>query len=96
MLTDCLISFDRSRHQPELTSTPAFAVQMNNLKLESSEAVLRIVSDALYICGLAGYRNEGPFALSRPLRDAHSARLMVHNDRIAEMNASLLCTMRDG
>jgi acyl-CoA dehydrogenase len=96
MLTDCLISFDRSRQQPELTSTPAFAVQMNNLKLESSEAVLRIVSDALYICGLAGYRNEGPFALSRPLRDAHSARLMVHNDRIAEMNASLLCTMRDG
>ena len=33
-------------------------------------------------CGLAGYRNDGEFSISRPLRDILSASIMINNDRI--------------
>ena len=65
-----------------------FAVQINNLKVSSSELVVDIVGRALAICGIAGYRNSGRLSLSRHLRDAHSARLMINNDRIRTNNAT--------
>jgi acyl-CoA dehydrogenase len=37
---------------------------------------------ALQACGLAGYRNDGEFSISRPLRDILSASIMINNDRI--------------
>jgi acyl-CoA dehydrogenase len=37
---------------------------------------------ALQACGLAGYRNDGEFSISRPLRDILSASIMISNDRI--------------
>ena len=55
-----------------------------------------VVQAALSICGIAGFRNVGEYSMGRHLRDAHSAALMVHNDRILEHNASLLCVMKDG
>ena len=59
-----------------------FTLQINNLKVRSSELLVSIVSDALLICGIAGYRNDSPYSLGRHLRDAWGAPLMVHNDRI--------------
>jgi acyl-CoA dehydrogenase len=49
----------------------------------------------LLICGLAGYRNDTPFSLGRHLRDAHSAALMVNNDRILANTGSLLMALRE-
>ena len=50
---------------------------------------------ALAVCGISAYRNDSPYSLTRVLRDAHGAALMVSNDRIAGNNAELLLTLRD-
>ena len=47
------------------------------------------------ICGILGYKNDTKFAVGRHLRDAHSAALMVGNDRIYATNASMLLVLKD-
>lgn len=69
-------------------------VMLNNLKVSSSRAVLEIVDACMMVCGLAGYRNSGPYSLGRQLRDAHSARLMISNDRIVATTSALLPALR--
>lgn len=76
-------------------SSIGLALKMNNLKIASSQIVVDIVQRALSICGIHGYRNDSPFAVGRHLRDAHSAALMVANDRILGNNASLLLVLKD-
>jgi acyl-CoA dehydrogenase len=71
-------------------STISFALKANQLKVATSELVVRIVTQALSICGIAGYKNGGPQSLGRHLRDAYSAILMIANDRIHATNAALL------
>lgn len=63
---------------------------LNDLKLAVSEGIVGIVADAIQVIGIAAYRNEGEFSLGRHLRDAHSAALMINNDRIRGTNADLL------
>ena len=70
-------------------SSPHFAVAMNNLKVASSRLVVQVVNEAMLAAGLAGYRNDSPYSLGRHLRDAHSAALMVNNDRILGNTANL-------
>lgn len=74
----------------ERLASLGFALHINNLKLSSSTMVVEIVGEALGICGIAAYKNDTPFSLGRHLRDAHSAALMINNDRLHETNASLL------
>ncbi|MCI0571571.1 MAG: acyl-CoA/acyl-ACP dehydrogenase [Myxococcaceae bacterium] len=76
-------------------SSISFALRMNNLKVSASQQVVDIVHRALLICGIQGYKNDSPFSLGRPLRDAHSAALMVGNDRILATNASMLLVLKD-
>ena len=76
------------------TTTLAFALRMNNLKVAASQHVVDIVQRALLICGIAGYKNDSRFSLGRHLRDATSAPLMVGNDRILATNASLLLVLK--
>lgn len=76
--------------------TYAFAICTNNLKLASSTQVVDIVCRALLICGISGYRNDSRFSVSRHLRDALGAALMVNNDRIMNHNAVMLLTQREG
>ena len=71
-------------------SSIAYAIRINTLKLNSSKNVVNLVTEALGICGIQAYKNNGPFSLGRHLRDAHSSVMMVHNDRIQLTNASLL------
>jgi acyl-CoA dehydrogenase len=71
------------------------AVALNALKVGASKLVVDVVSGALGICGMDGYREGTPFSLGRQLRDAHSAALMVSNDRILGDNAQLLLISRD-
>lgn len=73
----------------------SFSVKINNLKLSSSTLILDIVSRSLLICGIAGYRNDSKYSLSRHLRDAYGTALMVNNDRIMNHNATLLLMQRD-
>ena len=83
------------RANPDRASSMTFALHMNNLKLAVSADVLDIVQTAMTICGIAGYRNDSEYSIGRLLRDANSAPLMVHNDRILEHNATLLCVVKD-
>ena len=53
-------------------------------------------SRALLICGIAGYRNDSNYSLSRHLRDAYGAALMVNNDRITKLNATMLMVHKEG
>jgi acyl-CoA dehydrogenase len=73
----------------------AWATKINGLKLSASELSLEIVTRALTIVGIAGYREDGELSVARHLRDIHSAPLMINNDRINAMNASLLLVQKD-
>ncbi len=72
----------------------AFAIEMNTLKTTVSEAAVRAVQLALLACGLAGYRTDGPYSVARHLRDAHSAALMISNDRITANTAQMLLVQK--
>ncbi|MBN9090667.1 MAG: acyl-CoA/acyl-ACP dehydrogenase [Reyranella sp.] len=90
-----LRQFEAASASPdELLSMP-FAVAMNNLKVGSSQMAVQVINHALLICGLAGYRNDSPYSLGRHLRDAHSAALMVNNDRILANTGTLLMALRE-
>jgi acyl-CoA dehydrogenase len=65
-----------------------FQSAMNLLKVNASELALETVMTALQTCGLAGYRNDGDFSVSRHLRDILSAPIMINNDRILTNAAS--------
>jgi acyl-CoA dehydrogenase len=79
-----------SENNAEALDTFSFSVKINNLKIASSSLIIDIVSRSLLICGIAGYRNDTKYSLSRHLRDAYGASLMVNNDRIMNHNATLL------
>jgi acyl-CoA dehydrogenase len=76
-------------------STIGYALRINNFKVAASEMALEICQGALRVCGFLGYKNGGPYSVGRHLRDAHSAALMIANDRILATNASLLTVYRD-
>ena len=76
-------------------SSIAFALKINNLKVSSSQLAVQIVNHALGICGILGYKNDSKVSVGRHLRDAHSAALMVGNDRIYATNASMLLVLKD-
>jgi acyl-CoA dehydrogenase len=76
-------------------STIGYAVRINNLKIAASEATVETCQSALRICGFAGYGNAGPYSVGRHLRDAHSAALMIANDRLHATNAALLLVYRE-
>jgi acyl-CoA dehydrogenase len=76
-------------------SSIAYSLKMNNLKIDATQDLPQIVIKALSICGIIGYKNDSPFAMSRHLRDSMSAALMVGNDRILATNANLLLVLKD-
>ncbi len=71
-----------------------FAINVNNLKMTSSQLVVEIVSKAMLICGIQGYRNDSKLTLGRHLRDAYGAALMVNNDRILGQSATMQIMQR--
>ena len=70
---------------------------MNLLKVNTSEIATSIVMSAMQACGLAGYRNDGEFSVSRHLRDVISSSIMINNERILAntATASLLVGVPD-
>lgn len=73
-----------------------FSIRTNNLKLACSKRIVEIVGEALLICGISGYRNDSKFSLARHLRDAYGCALMVNNDRITKLNATMLLAHKEG
>ncbi|WP_010587321.1 acyl-CoA dehydrogenase family protein [Schlesneria paludicola] len=73
-----------------------FSIRTNNLKVSCSQRIVDIVSKALLICGISGYRNDSKFSLARHLRDSYGAALMVNNDRITKLNATMLMVHKEG
>ena len=73
-----------------------FSIRTNNLKVSSSQRIVEIVGQALLICGISGYRNDSKFSLARHLRDSYGAALMVNNDRIMKLNATMLMVHKEG
>lgn len=65
------------------------AIDFNTLKVFASATMVDVVSRALLITGIQGYRLDGELSLARPLRDAYGAQLMVNNDRILTNTAGL-------
>ena len=71
-------------------SSIGYLVAMNNVKVAASQLMVQALDHAVLISGLAGYSNGSPYSMGRLLRDAHSARVMVSNDRILSNTSSLL------
>ena len=82
-------------NETEAFSHFGFVVRVNNLKLSASQMVLDIVTRAMVICGIQGYRNDSKLTLGRHLRDAMGASLMVNNDRILVQNATMHIGLRE-
>jgi len=84
------------RHKDTLeVETLRFSSQMDNLKLSSSTLVLEIVQRAMTICGLSGYQNHSPASMTRIMRDAAAAPLMVNNDRVLQAMTQTLLVRKD-
>ncbi|MDB5337990.1 MAG: acyl-CoA dehydrogenase protein [Planctomycetaceae bacterium] len=81
---------------PDLFHGFGFSIRTNNLKVSCSQRIVQIVGGALLICGISGYRNDSKFSLSRHLRDSYGAALMVNNDRITKLNATMLMAHKEG
>lgn len=79
-----------TRGNTESADLMATVLAINELKLEASEAVTEVVGEAMQVIGIPAYQNQGEWSLGRQLRDAHSASLMINNDRIRATNAELL------
>lgn len=88
-------SYEESMGDPEKLSSLSFAIAMNSLKTGTSAMAVQVINHALMVCGIHGYKNDTKFSLGRHLRDAHSAALMVSNDRIYGNTANLLLVHKE-
>ena len=87
--------YDQVCDDDDATGTMQFTIAMNNLQLSASRLVIEVVSLAMSICGMAGYRQDSPYSLGRLLRDAHGAALVASNDRIMSQNAEMLMVSQE-
>ena len=82
--------YERALEQPEELASMGLAIRMNALKTSASTLVVEIVGNAMTICGMVAYRNDTELSLTRQLRDAYGAALMVNNDRLLGASAQML------
>ena len=75
-------NFERHAADPGGLTTTEAQLALTMLKVEASELATATVLTAMRVCGLAGYRNDSPFAMGRFLRDILSSPILINNDRI--------------
>jgi acyl-CoA dehydrogenase len=75
-------AYEQHQADPSALMSLDFQARMNLTKVQASELAVAIVLDAARACGIAGYRNNSPFSIARPLRDVMSSPIMINNDRI--------------
>ena len=85
---------ERAQADPPQLETVGFLMDMNTLKVNASKAVVDILDQCMLICGIHGYRNDTPHSLGRLMRDAHSAPIMINNDRILTNMANMVLMTR--
>lgn len=93
-IREALARWEEAKANPDASPTISLALALNTLKVTVSEMALEVVDAALMITGLQGYKNGGPYSLGRHLRDIHSARLMIGNDRILAGAGQMLLIQR--
>jgi len=91
-LASALERFEAIATEEDQLESLDFQSAMNLLKVNASETATSTVMSAMQACGLAGYRNDGEFSVSRHLRDVLSSSVMINNERILAnvANASVL------
>ena len=87
--------FDDLADRREALMAMSWALKLNNLKIQASEAAPRIAYQALQVIGMMGYKNDSEFSVGRQYRDSLSAALMISNERLAEKSASMLTVLKD-
>lgn len=88
-LVDSAIADDAARRADgDALDDIAFQTSLNLLKVAASDLAIKTVKHAFNACGIAGYRNEGDFSVSRALRDILSSSVMINNNRILNNVAS--------
>jgi acyl-CoA dehydrogenase len=92
---DAVREYASRMDDPDALGTMAYAIRINNLKLEASEALVDVVQRAMRVTGIAGYRLDTAVSLGRALRDSFGAIVMISNDRILAANANLLMASRE-
>jgi acyl-CoA dehydrogenase len=68
----------------------SYSVRLNNVKMVASTLVASICCECLRVCGLSGYSSSSSYSVSRHVRDALGAALMISNDRLIATNRELL------
>jgi acyl-CoA dehydrogenase len=94
-VTDAASSFDAIFDDRDALTSMGFALRMNGLKVQSATLAVQIVSQALSICGIAGYKTDTKYSVERHLRDAYSAGIQINNDRVLGASASMLLVHRE-
>jgi acyl-CoA dehydrogenase len=85
---------EKTLSDPAQMETVGFLIDMNTLKISAAQAVVDILNRAMLVCGIHGYRNDTPYSLSRLLRDAQSAPIMINSDRILANTSNLVLMNR--
>lgn len=75
---------------PAALTQLGFVLAVNDLKLSASTGLVDVVTQCVRAVGMMAYKNDSPLSLGRQLRDAHSAALMINNDRIEDTNQAIL------
>lgn len=65
------------------------SAQINRVKVNCSELLIRICIDALGLIGIRGYATGGPYSMAEHIADAMSAPVMVSNYRLAMNTAKI-------
>ena len=94
LVGDAVRRHERAAGDEAMLESIPFVLAMNQLKTTASTLAVQVVGQCMLVAGLAAYRNDTPFSLGRHLRDAHSAALMIGNDRILGNCAGLLAAYR--
>ncbi|WP_237155168.1 acyl-CoA dehydrogenase family protein [Oryzibacter oryziterrae] len=82
--------YEMAKRDHDYLQSVGYGVAINLLKVTTSETILEIINECMNVCGLPGYRMDTPYSLGRHLRDAHSAQLMISNDRVKLNVAGML------
>ena len=94
-VADAANALDAIFDDRDALSSMGFALRMNGLKVQSAAMAVQIVSQAMSICGIAGYKTDTKYSVERHLRDAYSAGIQINNDRVLGASASMLLVHRE-
>ena len=94
LVTQSAVRYDAMADDRQALHAIGYVIATNNLKVTASTLVAEVMSRALAITGISGFRNDGPYSVARLFRDAQGAAVMVSNDRINAHTAQLILVQK--